>query len=214
MSDQDLCCAVIAEDDDAEGLAADLAATLPDALVRRIGGVVHIAVPASVDLREALRRIATGRPTGIGIGVRPGALAVSLRQATSALAASRLRHELVVATDLASSRLILSHVPGTVLQSYADAVLGPLDAADQPGPLLATLSTFLESNGAWEVAANAMHVHRHTMRNRIAGIEQITGKRLDTAQDRFELWLALRVRDLARVEGTPDTTQAPQERWP
>jgi DNA-binding PucR family transcriptional regulator len=53
------------------------------------------------------------------------------------------------------------------------------------------------------VAAQALHVHRHTMRNRIARIEHIAGKRLDTAQDRFELWLALRVRDLTRVEGAP-----------
>ena len=44
LNDQDVCCAVIAEDDDAEGLAADLAATLPDALVRRVGDVVHVAV--------------------------------------------------------------------------------------------------------------------------------------------------------------------------
>jgi len=29
LNDQDVCCAVIAEDDDADGLAADLAATLP-----------------------------------------------------------------------------------------------------------------------------------------------------------------------------------------
>ena len=53
--------AVIAEDDDAERLAADLAATLPDALVPRVGDVVHVAVPASVELRQALGRIATGR---------------------------------------------------------------------------------------------------------------------------------------------------------
>ncbi len=124
-----------------------------------------------------------------------------LRQATSALAVSRLSNEVVVATDVASSRLILSHVPGAILQSYADAILGPLDASDQPEQLLSTLSTFLESNGAYEVAAQALHVHRHTMRNRIARIEHIAGKRLDTAQDRFELWLALRVRDLTRVEG-------------
>ena len=203
LNDQDVCCAVIAEDDDAEGLAADLAATLPDALVRRVGDVVHVAVPANVDLRQALGRIATGRPTGIGISVRPGALAVSLRQATSALAVSRLSNEVVVATDVAGRRLILSHVPAAILQSYADAILGPLDACDQPEQLLATLSTFLESNGAYEVAAQALHVHRHTMRNRIARIEHIAGKRLDTAQDRFELWLALRVRDLTRVEGAP-----------
>ncbi len=184
--------------------AADLAATLPDALVRRVGDVVRVAVPASLDLRQALSRIATGRPTGIGIGVRPGALAVSLRQATSALAVSRLSNEVVIATDVASSRLILSQVPGAILQSYADAVLGPLDAAEQPEQLLATLSTFLESNGVWGVAAHALHVHQHTMHNRIARIEHLAGKRLDTAQDRFERWLALRVGDLTRVERAPD----------
>ena len=64
LNDQDVCCAVIAEDDDAEGLAADLAATLPDALVRRVGDVVHVAVPASVDLRQALGRIATRPANG------------------------------------------------------------------------------------------------------------------------------------------------------
>ena len=59
-----------------------------------------------------------------------------LRQATSALAVSRLSNEVVVATDVASSRLILSQVPGAILQSYADAILGPLDASDQPEQLL------------------------------------------------------------------------------
>ncbi len=59
------------------------------------------------------------------------------------------------------------------------------------------------------MAAQALHVHRHTMRNRIARIEQIAGKRLEPAEDRFELWLALRVRDLARVDGTLAATQAP-----
>ncbi len=205
LTTQDLCCAAIAEDD-ADGLAADLAAVLPDALVRPVGDVVHVAVPGSVDLRKALGRVASGRPTGIGTGVRPGALAVSLRQATSALAASRLSNEVVVATDVASSRLILSGIPAGILHTYVDAVLGPLDASEQRQQLLATLSTFLESNGVWDVAAHALHVHRHTMRNRIARIEHLTGKRLDTAEDRFELWLAVRLRDLAHAEGAPDVT--------
>ena len=66
-----------------------------------------------------------------------------------------IEQRVVVAADVASSRLILSHVPGAILQSYADAILGPLDASDQPEQLLSTLSTFLESNGAYEVAAQA-----------------------------------------------------------
>jgi len=199
LSDQDLRCAVIAEDVDPLGLADDLATSLPDAMVRTADAAVQVALPAGVDLRTALSRIAPGRPAGIGIGVRPGALAISLAQASTALAASRLRGEPVVATDVASSRLILSYVPGQVLAGYADAVLGAIDASDQP-ELLSTLRTFLESNGVWETAADALQVHRHTVRNRITRIEQITGKRLDSAQDRFELWLALRVRDLARTE--------------
>jgi purine catabolism regulator len=39
-------------------------------------------------------------------------------------------------------------------------------------------------------------VHRHTVRHRIEAVEQRTGRRLAAAQDRHELWLAIRVRDL------------------
>jgi PucR family transcriptional regulator, purine catabolism regulatory protein len=41
--------------------------------------------------------------------------------------------------------------------------------------------------------------HRHTMRNRIDAVERLTGRRMDSAQDRHELWLALRARDAARM---------------
>ena len=39
-------------------------------------------------------------------------------------------------------------------------------------------------------------MHRHTVRHRIEAVEQRTGRRLAAAQDRHELWLAIRARDL------------------
>jgi purine catabolism regulator len=102
------------------------------------------------------------------------------------------------AEEIASSRLLLNTVGAQPLQAYADAVLGPLDATDRSGELMRGLALFLEHNGHWGSAANALHVHRHTMRNRIDAVERLTG-RMDSAQDRHELWLALRARDGARM---------------
>src|SRR5690606_39129917 len=107
---------------------------LPDALTRvvEIAGeqAVELAVPVGVDLAGVLGTLAPTRPAGIGIAVRPGALAVSLRQARSALPESRLSGRHVHAADIASSRQLLAAVPAERLQGFADAVLGPLDAAD------------------------------------------------------------------------------------
>jgi purine catabolism regulator len=202
LPDGDLRAAVVAAPH-ADELAADLAGALPDALTRVVETgderSVELAVPVGVDVPAVLRTLAPARPAGIGIAVRPGALAVSLRQAHSALPESRLTGRHVHAADIASSRQLLATVPGGRLQAYADAVLGPLDAASRPADLVRTLTTFLEHNGHWEAAAAALHVHRHTVRNRIATVEELTGRRLGSAHDRQELWLALRARDLARM---------------
>jgi purine catabolism regulator len=199
LADADLRAAAVAAPDDADDLAADLLITLPDALVRVVGEVVELAAPLDTDLPGVLRTLAADRAAGIGIAVRPGALVVSLRQARSALPASRVSGKHMHADDIASSRLLLNTVGPQALNAYADAVLGPLDATDLTGELLRGLTAFLEHNGHWGSAASALQVHRHTMRNRIDAIERLTGRRMDSAQDRHELWLALRARDAARM---------------
>jgi purine catabolism regulator len=103
------------------------------------------------------------------------------------------------AEEIASSRLLLDTVGAQPLQAFSDAVLGPLDATDRSGELLRGLTAFLEHNGHWGSAAAALRVHRHTVRNRIDSVEQLTGRRMDSAQDRHELWLALRARDAAQM---------------
>jgi purine catabolism regulator len=199
VPDVDLRAAAVAAPQDADDLAADLLITLPDALVRVVDDVVELAVPRGTDLPGVLGTLAGHRAAGIGIGVRPGALAVSLRQARSALAASRVNGRHMPAEDIASSRLLLTAVGAEPLSAFADAVLGPLDAADRSAELLHSLTVFLENNGQWAPAAAALQVHRHTMRNRVDAIERLTGRRLDSVHDRHELWLALRARDAARM---------------
>ncbi|MFG1934284.1 PucR family transcriptional regulator [Mycobacterium sp. NPDC048908] len=199
LQDTDMRAAAVAATDDADDLAADLLTSIPDALVRVVSEVVELAVPLDTDLPGVLTTLAGNRPAGIGIAVRPGALVVSLRQARSALPASRVQGRHMHADDIASSRLLLNTVGAQPLQAYADAVLGPLDAMDRSGDLLRGLTAFLEHNGHWGSAATALRVHRHTIRNRIEAVERLTGRRMESAQDRHELWLALRARDAARM---------------
>lgn len=198
LPDRDLRAAVIDSRGDAEDLAADLSASLPDALVRVVDDLVELAVPTTIDVVAALATLAADRPAGIGVGARPGAYAVSLRQARSALPQSRVTGRHTRATELASSRMLLSGLPPERLSAYADAVLGHLDASDRADELVQAVTAFLEHNGHWEAAAGALGVHRHTVRARIEAVEKVTGRRMESAQDRQELWLALRARDLAR----------------
>jgi purine catabolism regulator len=203
LKDPDQRAAAIAAAGDADDLAADLLTTLRDALVRVVGDVVELTVPLATDLPAALATLACHRAAGIGIAVRPGAVAVSLRQARSALPASRVQGRHVRAEEIASSRMLLTSVGPESLQAYTDAVLGPLDATDRATELFRALTAFLEHNGHWAAAANALRVHRHTMRNRIESVERLTGRRMDSAQDRHELWLALRARDIAGLSTEP-----------
>jgi purine catabolism regulatory family protein/PucR-like helix-turn-helix protein len=203
LKDADQLAAAVAAPDDADELAADLLTTLPDALVRVADLVVELTVPQRTALDEVLATLAPDRAAGIGMAVRPGAVAVSLRQARSALSASRIQGRHLHAEEIASSRMLLNSVGAESLQAYTDAVLGPLEAADRSTDLLRGLTAFLEHNGQWAAAAHALRVHRHTMRNRIEAVERLTGRRMESAQDRHELWLALRAREIARLSADP-----------
>ena len=86
------------------------------------------------------------------------------------------------------------------LRTYSENLLGPISEGEgEYGPeLLRSLEAFIERNGQWERAARDLYCHRHTLRYRIRRIEELTGRDLGQAQDRIELWLALRARELVR----------------
>jgi PucR family transcriptional regulator, purine catabolism regulatory protein len=63
-----------------------------------------------------------------------------------------------------------------------------------------SLQVFLEHNGAWESAARALAVHRHTLRHRMARVEELTGLDLDVSHNRVVLQLALATRPGQRLQ--------------
>jgi PucR family transcriptional regulator, purine catabolism regulatory protein len=100
--------------------------------------------------------------------------------------------------DLGAFTLLLSVQDADALRLYCDSVLGPIEGADEryAGELLRSLEAYIDRNGHWERAASDCYCHRHTLRYRIKRIEELTGRDLTRANDRVELWLALRAREL------------------
>lgn len=79
--------------------------------------------------------------------------------------------------------------------SSSHAVLGPLSLHSPHCDLEAreTLRVFLAQHGQRGAAAEALGIHRNTLRARMERIEALLGVSLESADDRAQLWLALRV---------------------
>ncbi len=169
--------------------------------------------PGEVDPIALARRIRADLTTRLGGEVRASAsrvapthsLRLSFHEARCALEALRLQNgagsEVVASyADLGAFQLLLSLQDDDALLTYCRGVLGPVEAGEGEygDELLRSLDVFIEHNGHWEKAANALYCHRHTLRYRIRRVEQLTGRDFSTARDRIEFWLALRGRELAR----------------
>jgi PucR family transcriptional regulator, purine catabolism regulatory protein len=79
------------------------------------------------------------------------------------------------------------------------------DASQAPADdtLVATLESFLSHNGQVEIAAKELNIHRHTMRNRLAKITALTGRDMQSADVRAEMWVALKARELLAIVAKP-----------
>ncbi|UOQ56252.1 PucR family transcriptional regulator [Leucobacter allii] len=81
-------------------------------------------------------------------------------------------------------------------------VLGPLSAhvaeldASERTMLRETLGRIFRSDGQRGPAAQALGIHRNTLRDRLARIERLTGRSLADPDDRAELWFALRLEEI------------------
>jgi Purine catabolism regulatory protein-like family/PucR C-terminal helix-turn-helix domain/GGDEF-like domain len=133
------------------------------------------------------------------------ALAGALHEAQSARRLAAMRApaagtapavSVVTSDEVASHELLLASVPGSVLRSFRDRLLGPLMAYDERhrAELLSTLREFLACSGSWNACAAAMYVHVNTVRYRIRRIEELTGRDLSRLDDQVDFFLALRIR--------------------
>ena len=94
----------------------------------------------------------------------------------------------------ASHEQLLGCVPGPVLRSFRERLLGPLTDYDarHNAELMPTLTAFLACDGSWSACASRMYVHVNTVRYRISRIESLTGRDLSALADRVDFFLALR----------------------
>ena len=116
----------------------------------------------------------------------------SFHEARCALEAVRLANgaapDVASYKDLGAFQLLLSLQDDDALASYCQSVLGPVegDEGEYGDELLRSLDVFIEQNGHWEKAAQALYCHRHTLRYRIKRVEALTGRDFSHARDRIE----------------------------
>jgi hypothetical protein len=81
-------------------------------------------------------------------------------------------------------------------EALHDAVLLPLVDYDENhnSDLVRTLDAFLSHNGTWNTTAAELQVHVNTLRYRLARVEDLTGRSLDSMGDRVDFFVALRTR--------------------
>ena len=94
--------------------------------------------------------------------------------------------------SLTSLLLASEDVP---LADMANESLDPLRSFDAAhgAELIATLESYLNNNGSVAAVAEALTLHRNTVRYRLAQITELTGYDPSVTADRVQLWLALAV---------------------
>jgi purine catabolism regulator len=205
--------------DDGHGLArlAESAATIGPAAVR--DGMVAALIAADDDEsaeRQTGRLLERTGAVAAGVGrVRTDHLELprSYDEALYAIEAHVPNGGPQVATfrDLGSVQLLLSVQDERGIDLFCDAVLGPLLEHDRRhgAALVPSLRAFLQGNGRWAEASAELGVHRHTLRYRMRRVQELTGRDLDDAGNRLELWLALHALDLRRRSPAAEPEPAP-----
>lgn len=174
------------------------------ALAVKAGELLAI-IPVDVgdDLVELARELrdAAGPEVFVGMGglaERPEGLRASVVQASHACRFAVRRRDAGYATHdtLASHALLIGLQDNRLLDIFQDVLVRPLEEHDarRRTELVRTLELFLGSGGRYQQTADELHLHVNTLRQRLARIEKLTGRSLDSMDDRVDLWIALRSR--------------------
>ena len=147
------------------------------------------------DRRDEVDAVAVDLEGAVAGGSGPATLetfALAWAQAGGALSLARgpglVWHDAVGRTGL------LGVLDPSAARAFADSLLAPLDATGGKADLLASTRAWLAHHGQWDVAAQELGVHRHTLRYRIRKVEELLGRSMDDADLRAELWVALELR--------------------
>ncbi|MDQ3732404.1 MAG: helix-turn-helix domain-containing protein [Actinomycetota bacterium] len=173
------------------------------ALLGSESGSVVILTPGDPDweeLRQAILREQGGGRARLGVGeayARPSDLPRSWREAQLAL---RLRggpgnaDQATVYSDLGVFRMFASLPDLEDVEEFAVRWLRPLVSYDatKGTELVATLTTYLDHGGRYETTAEALSIHRSTLKYRLQRIRELSGYDLNDPETHFNLQLATR----------------------
>lgn len=178
----------------AEVLLDDLVAVLGTPLIRQRDRLVECLV--GTDPRRALAEYGLDAPVGVGTAVAPHHAARTMQQAGLALETSRRLGAPIEYLDGAAHEFLIRVAPPDYLESFAQATLSPIESVRVGESLLQTLYTWLVERRSVDATAERLDVHRHTVRNRLQRIAQLTGHDLEGIDAQTELWLALKARGI------------------
>jgi purine catabolism regulator len=170
--------ATLVAHDDPEALASSVQAELAG------GGIAEI-------LRDGIR-------IGVGETVDARSIRDSYLSALFALRAAPAGQQVASRKDLGAYGFLLGAQPRHVLQSFVRSVLGTVIDRDRSrsSDLVASVRAYIEAGGRWEQGADALGVHRHTLRYRVRQAEELLQRNLSEPEDRLEVWLALKAAEI------------------
>ena len=204
-----LIAALVVDGIDSERLASRLgpgavAAPLdgPDAATgdgRRQRVLAFVPDPGGPGRRAQLEQAVADHPAALGPAVALAGAPRSAERARRALSLSAeglLSGDGLVVADEHAAELVL-HADAALASEFAHARLAPL-AELRPAVearLTESLRAWLDRQGRVDETARTLGVHPQTVRYRLAQLRDALGEALDDPDGRFELALALRVRD-------------------
>ena len=177
-----------------------LASRLGEGSIAAAEGALAIAWvpdPEAPGRRAQLEAALDEVPAALGPTVVPERAPLSLARARAAHALvldGRVGDGALVVADEHLPALLLHAGDGALATDLAARALAPLDDL-RPAPrgrLRTTLRAWLDHPGQVTRVAGELHVHPQTVRYRVAQLRELFGERLEDADARFELALALR----------------------
>jgi PucR family transcriptional regulator, purine catabolism regulatory protein len=174
-------------------------------LVLARDGMIQIVLPESA----VVPGLAAGLPA-IGASGRiggAGRLPEAAQEARWALGAAEAEQRALVRFGDETSLLLPRSAAEA--QAVVSRILGPLITHDacHATDYLGTLQAVLDHDRSWQLAAQALHIHKQTLGYRIRKIEQLTGRGIARTEHLAEWWFALRAHEL--LDGGQATNERP-----
>lgn len=152
--------------------------------------VVVLAAPGIIETRLPTLVEQTGTRAGVSSPHSPKDVPRAIQEAMSSLTLAREGRRVVSYPETTSSGL--KGVLGSEsTRQFVAALFSPLEGHPDRQLLLTSASAWVHAHGRWDPAAEALSIHRETLRGRMKRLATTLSLDLDVPQDRLALSLAI-----------------------